>query len=125
MIRPATDEDRDPIDTGSRTVQAATPYTPIAATDTPAPALTPAASPAYTETVQAILAGQTPVQPAITVVDVPLPPRRTRRQEVTVQLATRVSIEARDLLDVIAERDGITVRSAVEHAIKAYARASG
>lgn len=49
------------------------------------------------------------------------PPRRTRRQEITVQFGSRMRVDVRDLLDEVAEREGITLRRALEQAIEYYA----
>ncbi|TQL46850.1 hypothetical protein [Subtercola boreus] len=48
------------------------------------------------------------------------PARHTRRtRELVVQLNTRVSLESRDLIDEIASREGLSIRSVVEQAIEA------
>lgn len=44
--------------------------------------------------------------------------RTHRKRELVVQLNTRVSLESRELIDEIASREGLSIRSIVEQAIE-------
>ncbi len=41
----------------------------------------------------------------------------SRTRDVAVQLNTRVSLQTRDLIDEVAEREGISIRSVIESAL--------
>lgn len=48
----------------------------------------------------------------------PEPARRRSRREVTFPFSTRLSQEVQDVLDKAVDREGLTVREAVEQAIR-------
>lgn len=124
-IKPAADEHRDPIDSGP--YPAATAPSTESVTAAVEPTLAPtepvAEPPAMNEVAAAVDEALAPVAEveAPTPAAVALRPR-TRRQEVTIQLSARVSVETRDQLDDIAMRDSITIRAAIENAVAAYAK---
>lgn len=133
--RPAPDEKVDPVDYSPAVVAPA----PVK-TDGPAPAgggvetSTPAAAPALGhKPLQAFVADETVVQTAAPVASAPTPARqsskstkasktvanrKTTRREVTFPLSTRLSQEVIDVLYAAAEDEGISVREAIEQAIK-------
>ena len=44
---------------------------------------------------------------------------RTKKRDIAVSFSTRLSLSTRDLLDVVAEREGLSLREIVEQAIEA------
>jgi hypothetical protein len=117
--RPAPDEKVDPVD-----------YSPAAV----APAPVPAPAPMKPEEQAPAGGGVAAVDPATAPAPVPQAPvrqaakpakaskaatnRKTARREVTFPLSTRLSQEVIDVLYAAAEDEGISVREAIEQAIK-------
>jgi hypothetical protein len=48
------------------------------------------------------------------------PPPRLRRQEIFVQVSSRVTVETRDMLDDIGAREGSSMRQTLEKVIRSY-----
>jgi hypothetical protein len=48
------------------------------------------------------------------------PPPRLRRQEIFVQVSSRVTVETRDMLDDIGAREGSSMRHTLEKVIRSY-----
>ncbi|MCW2853530.1 MAG: hypothetical protein JWM84_3194 [Nocardioides sp.] len=48
------------------------------------------------------------------------PPRRTYRQPAAVTFTNRLSLQHRELLDQMAEQEGVTIRSLLEQALDLY-----
>ena len=96
--RPAADEQVDPVD-----------YQTPAPTPSPAPApAAPAATP-------------TPTPPPAAEPEGARRPKLGRpkaKREATVPFSTRIAVSLSEMLDEAAEREGITIRSALEHAIR-------
>ena len=42
-----------------------------------------------------------------------------RKRDLVVQLSTRISVESRDLIDDVVDREGLSIRDIVEQAVKA------
>ena len=111
--RPAPDEKVDPVDYSP----AALAPTPVTTAD-PAPAgggvdaIGPAATPPVPTQTPEGLASK-PARASKSAVN-----RKTARREVTFPLSTRLSQEVIDVLYAAAEDEGISVREAIEQAIK-------
>ncbi|MEC5181546.1 hypothetical protein [Arthrobacter sp. CG_A4] len=123
--RPAPDEKVDPVDYSPSPVPS-----PPVKTEEPAPdgggveSVNPDAAPASVPIpIQASMAGplvQTAAQTQRSVRQASRPAanRKTTRREVTFPLSTRLSQEVIDVLYTAAEEEGISVREAIEQAIK-------
>lgn len=85
----------------------------LAAVVAPAPATE--AEPATVEK-PAVGATAAAAEPAVT----SAPPARVRRQEVFVQIGSRVTVETRDMLDDIIAREGLSMRHTLEKMIRKY-----
>ena len=106
--RPSPSENVDPIDISTPLVSApSTSFAPTAfqdaPADTPAPLAVESATPSPSAPVTVNL-GSKKVRPP-------------REREVVVQLNSKISLEAREALDRITQRDGGTLRSAIETGI--------
>ena len=113
MPRPAADEAQDPIYLSPSVPEPAF----VAPTPEPVHSAEPAASeaePAARQVVALPAEAPEPTAPAEL-----LRPKH-RKQQVFVQVSSRVTVETRDLLDEIEAREGVSMRVALEHAIKSY-----
>jgi len=114
LPKPAADEAQDPI--------YATPITPApeaVAGSAPAPVepvTTPVAEAVPELAAVVAPAPATEAEPAVT----SAPPARVRRQEVFVQIGSRVTVETRDMLDDIIAREGLSMRHTLEKMIRKY-----
>ena len=100
--RPAADAGVDPIDFGTRAAPATAPTTPVEGKGAPAPAAAPE---------QPAAAPTAPVVPASA------PQTPAGGAEVTVQLATRISLNVNDVLTQAYRRTGKKKRELIEEAI--------
>ena len=113
LPKPAPDEAVDPID--SR-VPVAAPAMPVAEVIS-AVAAVPVAPPVVEPPAEvANVPGPAQAAPAGT----PAPAGKVRRQEVFVQVGSRVTVETRDLLDEIIAREGLSMRHTLEKMIRYY-----
>lgn len=117
--RPAPDESVDPVDyvpATAPTFQAAPQPTAAVEQATPQPAAPRA--PKATQPRKSPSAAATPA-PAVSA-DTSAPKRlgRPRGRELTVPFSTRIAIDISEIIDDVAAREGLTIRSVVEQAIQ-------
>lgn len=111
--RPAPDEKVDPVD-----------YSPAALAPTTVTTAEPALADGGVEAIAPAAASAAPTQTLARSVSKPAGAsksavnRKTARREVTFPLSTRLSQEVIDVLYAAAEDEGISVREAIEQAIK-------
>jgi hypothetical protein len=123
-IRPASDENVDPIDSHRAEPQPAwsggevtdrtvafTQAESVPATMTPPSPAPPIADPSQTSAPASVS------QRALV--------RRTKRHEVTVQFGTKLTLEVREELDAIADHEGLSIRDTLQMLITEYAREHG